>query len=172
MLSSMNDGDFEVDILDKAGQVVGKKLRKDIVKGQDIYHAVYCVLVTPEGNIAISKIAARQDMPNLHAGSYGCTAATIKRTGESGDEAMARALQNELHINVVPELISEEVIEVDNTFRKIGLYKVISEVPQNFSKQDIDEIVVLSREEFAQLTAEQPGRVTPLLKLFWDNYTS
>jgi len=163
----MNDGEFEVDILDKEGNVVGTKLRRDIVKGQDIYHAVYCVLIAPDDHIAISKIAAREDMPNLHAGSYGCTAATIKRTGETGDEAMARALKNELRVEAQPELVSEEVIAVDNTYRKIGLYKVVSDVPTNFNKQDIDEIVVFSKNEFTKLLSEQPDSITPLLKRFW-----
>ena len=166
----MDDGEYSVDILDKSGKLAGKKLRKEIVKGQDIYHAVYCVLITPEEKIAVSKIASRKDLPNMHAGSYGCTAATIKRSGESGDEAMARALKNELNLTASPVLINDEMLAVDGTYRKIGLYTVRAEVPTQFSKQDIQEISVFTAHEFAQLIAEQPAKVTPLLHLFWEKY--
>lgn len=163
----MNDGDFLVDILDKDGNVVDNKLRKDIVKGQDIYHAVYCVVITPENNIVLNLIANREDMPNLHAGSYGCSAATIKRTGESGDEAMTRALKNELNIIENPVLISEKVLAVDNTWRKVGIYSVVSEMPTDYNQEDIQELVKVSPDEFKKILNETPEKITPILGLFW-----
>ena len=166
----MHDGDFEIDILDQQGNIVGSKLRRDVVKGKDIYHAVYCVLITPDDRLAVSRIANRPDLPNLHAGSLGCTAATIRRTGETGDQAMQRALAGELGLKSQPELLSEEVIAVDNTYRKIGLYKVVAKVPETYSQQDIDEIVSYSKEEFAQLLDSEPEKVTPLLKRFFINF--
>jgi hypothetical protein len=166
----MNDGDFNVDILDQNGNKVGVKLRKDIIKGVDIYHAVYGVLITSRGNIAISKIAQRADMPNLHAGSYGCTAATIKRDDESGDQAMDRAIKNELGLNMPIKLLKEEVIAVDGTFRKIGLYKLHSDIPAQYSKKDIEEIKEFTKKEFEDLLNTQPESITPLLKIFWDNW--
>lgn len=166
----MHDGKFFVDILDKNGQIIGQKQRKDIVKGKDIYHAVYCVLVTPAGKLAISQIAQREDLPNLHAGSYGCTAATIRRSGEAAGAAMSRALKNELTIDTEPKLLYEGVIEVDNTFRKIGIYYVLSDIPREFSKQDIESIVALSAVEFNKLSSTDPKQITPVLKLFFEKY--
>lgn len=168
----MNDGEYFVDILDQNGQKVGQKLRKEIVKGVDIYHAVYGVLITSRGNLAISKIAQRPDMPNLHAGSYGCTAATIKRVNETGDEAMKRAVKNELGLDIPIKLISEQVISVDNTYRKIGLYELLSEIPDSYSKEDIEEIKELTNEDFKKLLEEHPEKVTPLLKIFWEYWSN
>lgn len=164
----MHDGDFTVDILNNSGTMVGSKLRKDIVKGQDIYHAVYGVIRTPDAKFAISRIAARTDLPNLHAGSYGCTAATIRRSGETAEQAMARALKNELGSTAKPQLVFEKVIAIDNTYRKVTLYLISEEVPVSFSKDDIDEIIVLSKEEALELLANQPAKVTPVLRLFFD----
>lgn len=166
----MNDGDFNVDILDQDGQKVGVKIRKDIIKGSDIYHAVYGVIITPKGNLAISKIAQRSDMPNLHAGSYGCTAATIKRVDESGDQAMSRAIKNELDLNIPIKLVKEELIPVDGTYRKIGLYELHSDAPTKYSKTDIEEIKEFTKEEFENLIKTSPESITPLLKIFWDNW--
>jgi len=164
----MNDGEFTVDILDTSGQKSGKKLRKDIVKGKDIYHAVYVVVLSPEGKIILNKIAAREDMPNLHAGSYGCTAATIKRTGESGAEAAQRALKNELGIKQSPELLLEDFIEIDDTYRLVGLYTVTAPMPDSYNREDIEELVMLSPEEFEQTLQSTPQKITPMLRMFWD----
>lgn len=168
----MNDGDYLVDILDKKGNIVDQKLRKNITKGVDIYHAVYGVIVTPRGNIAVSKIAQREDMPNLHAGSFGCTAATIKRVGETGDQAMKRAINNELGINIPLELITEKIIAVDGTYRKIGLYKLLSGVPRNYSKSDIEYIEEFKDEEFLTMLSKEPKKITPILKLFWESFSN
>lgn len=166
----MDDGNFFVDILDKNGVIIDKKLRINIVKGADVYHAVYCVLVTPEGNIAISRIAQRPDMPNLHAGSYGCTAATIRRTGETGDEAMSRALKNELGIELTPKKLFEQMIDIDNTRRLLAVYQVNNEVPADYNREDIDEIVVFSPRDFAELLADNTQKTTQALHIFWEEY--
>jgi hypothetical protein len=166
----MNDGDYRVDILDSDGKIVDQKLRRDIIKGLDVYHAVYCVLVTPDGNIAISKIAQRIDMPNLHAGSYGATAATIKRVNETGDQAMARALKNELNIATQPEKLFEQMIDIDNTRRLLAVYTVKFELPTNYSREDIDEIVAFTPDEFEQLLADPSLKTTQALSIFWEEY--
>lgn len=167
----MQDGEFFVDILDKAGKIVGQKQRKDIIKGVDIYHAVYCVLITTDGKLAVSLIAQREDLPNLHAGSYGCTAATIRRSREAADVAMSRALDDELGIVAEPEVFFEDMIAVDDTYRKLSLYTVASEVPTDYSKRDIELISTFSKQEFEELLAVSPEKVTPILKLFWEKYT-
>ncbi len=166
----MNDGDYNVDILDTNGVKIAEKLRKNIVKGQDIYHAVYIVLITKEGSVILNKIAARQDMPNLHAGSFGCSAATIKRSGESGAEAAHRALENELSVDQNPELIFEKFIEIDGTHRLIGLYRVTSDMPTSYNREDIEELVSVSPKEFQATLSDSPQKITPVLKMFWDEY--
>lgn len=168
----MDNSIFSVDILDRSGHAVGSKLRSEIVKGRDIYHAVYGVIITPKFKIAVSVIANRQDLPNLHAGSLGCTAATIRRTGEDALQAMNRAINDELGITAMPELLYEDFITVDSTHRKVGVYIIKAEVPTSFSKTDIDEIKTYSKSEFQDLLTNQPERITPVLKLFWEKYRS
>lgn len=166
----MNDGDASIDILDQNGLIISSKLRKQVVKGLDIYHAVYAVLVTPDNSIALSKIAQRSDLPNLHAGRYGCTAATIRRSNETSAQAMQRALKNELGLRVDPELLNEDMRDIDGTKRMIGLYVIRSNVPDNFNKLDIQEITIFSKEEFAEKLTNEGQQFTPLIKLFWQQY--
>ena len=131
---------------------------------------MYGVLITPQSEIAASVIANREDLPNLHAGSLGCTAATIRRTGEDALEAMKRAVSDELSLDTDPELLHEDFIAVDGTHRKVSIYTIAADVPTSFSKADIDEIKTYSKSEFQDLLTNQPERITPVLKLFWENY--
>lgn len=165
-ISCMDDGEYFVDILDKNGKHVDQKPRKDIVKGQDIYHAVYCVLITPNGDVCLNLIAKRDDMPNLHAGKLGFTAATIKRSGEMGDEAAARAVKNELHLAAMPTLLHEEMLAVDGTYRKVGIYKITSEKPTDFNRQDIEDIVAFTKPDLAKKLADEPSLFSPLIVQF------
>ncbi len=167
----MDDGDYEVDILDESGKYANKKLRKNIIKGQDIYHAVYCVLTTPNQEIILNLIANRSDMPNLHAGSYGASAATIKRVGETSEQAMQRALANELKIaSSTPKLLWENMMAIDNTYRKVGLYHLTSALPQNYNKQDIEELVVVTKAELLGIQKQTPHKITPVLGIFIEKY--
>lgn len=159
-----------VDILDERGNIVDTKPRKDIIKGKDIYHAVYGVVITPEHELVLSKIADRQDLPNLHAGKLGCTAATIRRSGERAEEAMHRALANELHLHSRAQRLHESMVNIDNTKRLITFYTINSTKPEHHSKTDIDELHAFSAEAFKTLLERHSDTVTPPLKLFWQHY--
>lgn len=166
----MNDGEFVVDILDKNGSVIDKKLRKDIVKGTDIYHAVYGVIVTSSSDLVISVIGNPKGLPNLHAGKIGCTCATIRRTDETADQAIKRASLKELQIDVEPRLISEVLIDIDNTKRLVGFYVIDSDMPSRYNKEDIEELRIFSELEFVALLKNESEKITPPLKLFWSKY--
>ncbi len=172
MINTMNENKFLVDILDEKGTIVSNKPRNRIVKGTDIYHATFGVVVTPDSDIAVSVIADRQDLPNIHHGKLGCTAATIRRTNETALQAMQRAAKDELGIEVTPKLLHEDFIAVDGTYRKISIYIIRSGTPTSFSTADIDEIKTYSLSDFRDLIANQPERITPLLKLFWEKYSN
>ena len=166
----MNEGDFEVDILDNAGKITGTKLRKNVIKGVDVYHAVYGVVVTPDDKFVISVIGNPVGLPNLHAGKLGCTCATIRRADETAGKAITRAISNELRITAKPEQLSENFIDIDNTKRLITFYIIRSEMPIDYSKEDIVELKLLSKGEFEKLLSEQPEKLTPPLKLFWQTF--
>jgi len=164
----MKEGKYQVDLIDRTGNVVDSKKRGDIVKGKDAYHAVYCVLTTPKDELVLNLIAQRQDMPNLHAGKFGCTAATIRRSGETGQQAAERAVSEELKINIVPELLDEKIIDIDGTYRKIGWYKVFGPMPKDYNREDIEELVPVSVENFLKILEETPDKITPPLKKYWE----
>lgn len=169
---AMDKGKYNIDILNQQEDIVDKKPRVDVVKGVDIYHAVYVVLVTPRGEVALSKIANRADLPNVHHGAFGCTAATIRRSGETAEQAAERAVNDELHIDETPELVYQGMQAVDGTHRLVGLYKIVAEPPTSYSKIDIDEIVTFSQPEFEAALKDTSGTITPMLRLFWKKHQS
>lgn len=166
----MSSTEFLVDILNSNGQIIDNKPRKDIIKGQDIYHAVYVVVITPSDEIVVSLIPDRQDLPNFHAGKYGCTAATIRCSGETAQQAAERAVSEELCILEKPQLFYEDTLDIDNTRRMVSFYKVKARAPTDFSKQDIDEISTFPCKKFEKVLNERPESFTPLLKLFWQKF--
>src|SRR5687767_9977733 len=70
---------YPVDILDRNGETVGTKLRKDIDKLRDIFHAIHVLLITPQGEVVMSIIPFREDLPNVYSGKLGTTVATVRR---------------------------------------------------------------------------------------------
>ena len=106
----------------------------------------------------------------MHAGSYGCTAATIRRAGETSKEAMSRAINSELRLGVEPNLFYEGLEDVDGTKRMVSLYVIDTEVPTNFSTKDIVDIVVFNEKELTKKLKSEPEKFTPLLRLFWQKY--
>lgn len=168
----MDSGNYLVDLLDQTGKIAGQKKRKDIVKGSDIYHAVYVFAVTPEDSLLVSKIAQRSDLPNLHAGSYGATAATIRRSGETAEDAAVRAVRDELFSMCTPELIEESFEKIDNTYRLVGMYQITTNMPDKYSTEDIDELVEYTKTELESLINDKARKTTQTLRRFIDYFLS
>ena len=104
----MEHGAHLVDILDETGQIVSNKRRMDVRKPHDIYHTIHILLITPRGEIVLSTIPVREDLPNINAQRMGTTVATIRRTGETAEEAAERSMSRELFIDHMPlKLVGE-----------------------------------------------------------------
>src|SRR5688572_21475881 len=109
----MEHSAHQVDILDKQGRVVGQKLRRDIDKLNDIHHSVHVFLITPQGELVLSAIPAREDLPNLYPRKLGTTVATIRRSGETAQQAAVRSLARELFIDKAPvNLLGEKMFQL------------------------------------------------------------
>jgi len=92
----------QVDVLDMKGDIIGSKQRKDLDKLTDVFHSLHILLITPLGEVIMSMIPVREDLPNVYGGKLGTTVSTVKRTGESPDEGARRAISRELFIDDMP----------------------------------------------------------------------
>ncbi|SRR6266550_2488414 len=168
----MEHGAYPVDIVDENGLVVGTKLRRDIDKHKDIYHAVYIVLVTPVGQMVLAKIPERSDLPNLYEGQWGVPAASIRRTGESPMVAAQRAVARELYIDnakVVP--VGGGLFAMDDGRQTYGsVYYLIANPPSTYSSTDIVELITVSPRELRERIQENPDEFAPTMRILWDKY--
>lgn len=167
----MGHAEYEVDILNEDGRVIGQKQRQAIDKGTDIFHSVHVILVTPEGEVIVSIIPAREDLPNLYAGKIGTTMATIRRHGESPEQAARRGLRRELLIEepVLQPVHDAMVVLEDGRIHHLTAYVVEAVKPELYRPLDIGELMVLPPESLEVALMMNADQFAPTLKVVWDN---
>lgn len=161
-----------VDILNKNGLVVGQKSRQAIQKEKDIFNAVYTFLVTPRGELVLSIIPPREDLPNLYARQLGVPVGTIRRHGETTLHAARRGLSRELFIdNASVHLLGQEMLHPDDGRSVYAtVYYLIGEAPSTYSIIDIDTLAVLTPKQLQALINKHPEEVAPTLRAMWQKY--
>jgi hypothetical protein len=171
--TGMKHGDNMVDILDARGEVIGSKPRHTINKMTDVYHGVYVLIVTPVGEMVLSSIPDRNDLPNLYVGTFGTTAATMRRNSESAEEAARRTLAQELYIHdeVPLDLLGERWLELDDGRRIfMSAFRAQADVPTDYNGVDIGGQNVLLPSQFHKMLQNYPERFSPTLRAIWREY--
>jgi len=167
----MEHSAYHVDLLDKDGRVVGKKLRRDVDKLRDIYHSVHVLLVTPRGELILGVIPAREDLPNLYPRKLSSTIATIRRTNETAERAAKRALGRELFIEEGDiKLLGEKMFKLPEQPKYITAYCIVANPPTSFSVLDIDTLAVVTANEMRSLVKNTPDYLAPTLKIIWQEF--
>lgn len=165
--------DYLVDLVDEQGRVTGQKRRKDINKTTDLYHGIYVLIITPSGQLVLSKIPTRNDLPNLYANSWGTTLATMRRSNETASAAALRALATETFIQLEPDGLrhigDHFVTLAPGRAAYISVYFVSHDMPLTFNTKDIEDIKAVSPEQLTTMLAES---VTPTLAFIWNKYAS
>lgn len=166
--------DHLVDLVDPEGHIVSQKLRKDVDKATDLYHGIYVLLITPDKKVVLSAIPHREDLPNLHSGKLGVTAATIRRHGEDREAAVRRVLQKEVGVegSLATHLGDAYTGTADSQPKYISAYYVVHDIPQNYSHEDIAQLEVMSVEELESKIRQESQLLTPTLHLIWTKYIS
>jgi hypothetical protein len=149
----MEHAAHQVDILDTHGNVVGTKPRREIDKTKDVYHTVFVFVITPRGELVLSVIPPREDLPNLYARQMGTTIATIRRTGETAAQAARRGVQRELFIDKADiKLLGQMMIRTPEGLQCLATaYSMVGEPPATYSVIDIDTLVVVTPQQLRGL---------------------
>jgi hypothetical protein len=163
-----------VDILSTEGEVVGTKPRRDIDKTKDIYHVIFVLLITPKGELVLSMIPPREDLPNLYARKMGATIATIRRSNETPAQAARRGVQRELFIDRAKiRLLGQQMIQTPGSPQSlVTVFYMVGEPPATYSVIDIDTLVVVTPQQLRGLMLNHPNEIAPTLKATWDLYGS
>lgn len=167
----MEHGRHLVDIVDENGVVVGSKPRREIDKWHDLYHVIYVILISPDGQLILSRIPNRRDLPNLYTGRLGAAVATIRRSGESPMVAAQRAIARELYVDdaeVIP--VGGGLFEADGKQTYVSVYYMIAEAPETYSSTDIMELVTIPPREFRELVEHRHDALAPNLLALWHRY--
>lgn len=168
----MEHSAHHVDLLAADGKIIGSKPRKDINKQTDIYHGVYTFLVTPEGSLALTRIAQQDDLPNLYAGTYGIPVATIRRTGESTKAAATRSIAKELLVTGVTPISLGDVFTTlrDGRKGKVSAFYFVGEPPLKYSTKDIAELITTSSQQLTHDLHHTPEAFAPTLHVAWQHF--
>ncbi len=159
----MNDGEFKVDILDESGQKSGEKLRKDIIKGKDIYHAVYIVMKTPNEQLFSTKLrSARYAKPARRFiwmyGGNDKTSRRIRLRGRHESPEKRARYRSATKVN-----LGEIYRDRRNTPAHRPLH-VSAPMPTNYNREDIEELVPITPAEFKETLDSTPQKFTPVLR--------
>lgn len=167
----MNHADYEVDLVDEHGHTVGQKLRRKIDKRTDRYHSVFVQMVTPQGELVLGGIMEREDLPNIYAHKLGTTVAAIRRHGETAEEAATRALGRELFMKQsVVTLLGEGPTTMDGKTMYVSAFFTVGEPPKDYSTIDLEELKIVSIDQFEEELASGGKRFAPTLMFVWKNY--
>jgi len=162
-----------VDLLNEKSEIIGQKPRRDIDKLVDIFHTIHVLLVTPLGEVVMSVIPVREDLPNVYANKLGTTVATIRRTEETDNQAAVRAVARELFIDDMPltKLGSTYYDQLPPTPGSLfSVYYGISDVPESYSMVDIDGLIVMSPHEIDELINTDPHSLAYSFLKVWKDY--
>jgi hypothetical protein len=165
----MEHADYAVDILNDKGWVIGQKPRGEVDKRVDIFHGVHTVLTTPAGELVMSVIPQRDDLPNLYAGQLGSTIATIRCHGETAEEAARRALRHELLLEAGElTLLRDGMVMLDDGHQNyLTAYLMVAEKPILYRLLDIGELVVIAPESVEVALTLHGDQFAPTLKAIW-----
>lgn len=160
-----------VDLLDATGRIIGQKPRRHIDKIQDIFHSIHVFLITPRGELVLTPILKRQDLPNLFAGQLSTPVATIRRTGETAEQAAMRGVTRELFIDH-PELqlIGESMISHPDFQRLCSAFYLIGDPPHIFSKTDIGKLITISPREIVKRLQTHYQEFAPSFVTLWNKF--
>lgn len=167
----MEHGTHSVDLVDENGLVVGAKLRREIDKEHDTYHTIYTLVISPVGRVVLARIPVRDDLPNLYAGRFGASVATIRRTEESPMAAAQRSVARELYIDnaeVVP--VGGGFFKTDGRGTYVSVYYLIADPPRTYSSTDIAELEEFSPRDLGEKMEENPNAFAPNFVRLWERY--
>lgn len=164
---------YPVDILNANGDIIGAKPRRDLDKLHDISHTIHIILVTPLGEVVMSIIPVREDLPNVYGSKLGTTVATIRRSSEGDDQAAVRAISRELFIDDMP-LTKVETKFYDHMPPMPGslfsVYYGVSDVPESYSMVDLDGLIVMTPREIDTQIDQDPHSFAFSFLKIWKDY--
>jgi isopentenyldiphosphate isomerase len=132
-------GEEILEIVDKAGEVIGRASRAVIHGDNSLLHrVVHVFVVNSSGDILLQKRAMNKDVA---PGRWDTSVGGHVDAGETVEEALEREMEEELGITVADTRFLYSYIH-SNPYESelVSSYECLHEGPFNFSKEEIDEV--------------------------------
>lgn len=167
--AAMGHAEYSVDILDRDGRIVGQKPRRVVDKSTDIFNGVHVVLVTPKRELVVSLIPERDDLPNRYAGLLGTTMATIRRQGETAEQAAMRGVRSELLLEEGGlTLVHDAMVMLeDNSWNHLTVYLMVAERPELYRLFSTGELMVITPDGVDVAMTVNARQFAPTFKAAW-----
>ncbi|HEC98566.1 MAG TPA: NUDIX domain-containing protein [Nitrospirae bacterium] len=132
-------GEEILEIVDKAGEVIGRASRAVIHGDNSLLHrVVHVIVVNSSGDILLQKRAMNKDVA---PGRWDTSVGGHVDAGETVEEALEREMEEELGIRGREIRFLYTYIH-SNPYESelVSTYECLHEGPFNFSKEEIDEV--------------------------------
>lgn len=164
--------EYDVDLLNEQGQVIGTKKRREVNKQTDILHGVYVLVFSPAGKLILSRIPQAPEKGKLYGGRLGGTAATVVRHDEPRDVAARRVLATELFVDYADLTFLGQTFHFyeDGVRRLVSVYYCVHKEALMKNPEEQDDLVPMTREEVALAVASSPHQFSqPFLGIWHDH---
>ncbi len=132
-------GEEILEIVDKAGEVIGRASRAVIHGNNSLLHrVVHVMVVNPSGDILLQKRSMNKDVA---PGRWDTSVGGHVDAGETVDDALRREMGEELGITGMDIKFLYSYIH-SNPYESelVSSYQCLHEGPFNFSREEIDEV--------------------------------
>ncbi len=132
-------GEEMLEIVDKAGEVIGRASRAVIHGNNSLLHrVVHVIVVNSSGDILLQKRSMNKDVA---PGRWDTSVGGHVDAGETVEDALAREMEEELGISGKDIRFLYTYIH-SNLYESelVSTYECLHEGPFNFSKEEIDEV--------------------------------
>ena len=169
MNNNVNNSEY-FDIVDENNNIIGSAPRSECHGNPKLIHRTAHVIVeSTKGEILLQKRSMNKD---IQPGKWDTAVGGHFDSGETADQAVRREMNEELNIpKTAPltflfELKERNEIESEN----ISVYKLVSDGPFQFQKEEIDEIKFWNKEDLQNIVGK--SILTPLCERELEKYFS
>ena len=176
----MNHVDYEIDIYDEAGNVIGMKKRKDVDKATDIFNGVKVFICTTPKHlvlskeVVLSKVPVQSSLKNVYGGLYGgATVATMRRHGETALQAAERTSEREIYVSgIALHELGTVVHHLSDGRTRVHtvLWGEHSAPVDRFNPEDIESLALFTRAQLEERLKTHAEEFSPAFVAVWKDY--
>ncbi len=147
----MNDQEEILIVVDENDNIVDYLPRAIVHDKKLLHRTISIVTFNSQGKIVLQRRSKNKD---TYPGMLGNAVGGHVLKGEEYLDAAKNEAKEELNIEVNPEFVTKKIIEDTTHPTMTCIYKIVFNGPYEYNKEEIEEILVLSKEELKNYLEE------------------